>query len=159
MVISSDGSVVDSEINVVSAVKFKCPVSRTALHKELPFRYFLQCQATMNDLDVSYMYFVSWRPETSTVFVVHRDDDAFKSAICIVLEIVGSNKPKRSSKLPAALYALKLKIENGHRKSIFIGKFPSALYTDLLILTSMYSFVTVKGSLDLCDKLCSAVNE
>lgn len=47
MVISPNGSVVESEMNVVSAVEFKCPVSGIAPHKELPFRYFLQCQATM----------------------------------------------------------------------------------------------------------------
>lgn len=97
-------------MNVVSAVEFKCPVSGIATHKELPFRYFLQCQATLNALDVSYMYYVCWRTETSTVFVFHRDDDAFQSAICIVPEIFGSDKPKRPSKLPAALHALKLKI-------------------------------------------------
>lgn len=77
----------------------------------------------MNALDVSYMYNVYWRPETSTVFVVHRDDDAFQSAICIVLENFGSDKPKRPSKLPAALHALKLKIEVGQRNSIFIKEF------------------------------------
>lgn len=155
MVISPDGSVVDSEMNVVSAVEFKCPVSGIAPHKELPVRYFLQCQAAMDALNVSYMCYVCWRPETSTVFVVYRDDDVFQSAISIVLEIFGSDKPKR----PGALHALELKIEEGQRKSIFIGEFPSASYTDSPILLSMYFCVTVKEGLELCDKLCSAVNE
>lgn len=159
MVILPDGSVVDSKMTVVSAVEFKCPVSGIAPHKELPFRYFLQCHATMNALDVSYMYYVCWRPETSTVFVVHRDDDALQSSICIVLEIFESDKPKRPSKLPAALHALKLKIKEGQSKSILIGEFPSASSTHFPILSSMYSRVTVKEGLELCDKVCSAVNE
>ena len=155
-VISPDGSLLNASNETISAVEFKCPV--VASHKEVPHRYYLQCQATMFALGIWSMYYLCWRPDTSTVFQISWDEGTFSLAMDIVQETYCGSHKKRPGKLPANLPELKEKIESGRLKCTFIGEFPSVVASES-VLNNANGGKALGDVTHTCDDLCRSIKD
>ena len=156
LIVSPAGSLTKDD-ETVSAVEFKCPVKQ--LHTELPIRYFLQCQATMDALNVDEMYNLCWRPEVSSVFLVEKDQEIFSEALNMVKEVYIKEHPNRPTKLSDEVYPLKERIKEKSHYAHFLGEFPSAIassdvnkssklqlkVSDAIVLFSMLSYLLKEG--------------
>ena len=156
MIVSPDGSIYNHESHTVSAVEFKCPVS--GIHTEVPQRYYLQCQATMDALDVENMYYVSWKPDISTVHEVFRDTDTYQMALDIVCDTYCRNQSRRPKKLPEHLPLLKEHINNGRKRSRFIGEFSSMTAVSKQVSMQSNKQLVAKA-MDIKDRLIQTVTD
>lgn len=83
----------------MSAVEFECPTAIS--HRALPERYYLQCLAMMEGLDIDNMLYICWRPDITTVFEVAtcRDTQTLKKVVHLAKSIYVNDRPKRPTKL------------------------------------------------------------
>ena len=127
MVVSPDGSLrqTDSFDSTTTAIEFKCPVNQ--LHKTFPPRYLLQCLAEMEALNVDNLLYLSWRPDTSSVFKLNKDSDLLERGYEIAKNIYGNENPKKPTKLSNELKALKEEIATKSSNVELIGLFESAV--------------------------------
>ncbi|CAG2221722.1 unnamed protein product [Mytilus edulis] len=176
MVVSPDGSlgkISDENQNRHSevAVEIKCPMS--AVHKEIPVRYYLQCLAEMEVIDVSKLVFVSWTPTTSTAFEIQRNKPLFKKSLDIVKDIYCCENSRKPSKLSRDILDMKKQIADECRKAKFMGEFLSASNVDIPSTTKVCNvedqqyttetngtnFKLIANVSDLLTNLCDIVNE
>ena len=127
MVVSPDGSLrrADSFDSTTAAIELKCPVKQ--MHKKLPPRYLLQCLAEIEALNVDSLLYLSWRPDTSSVFKLNRDSDLFERSYELAKHIYGNENPKKPTKLSTEVKALKEEIEYKSSNVELIGLFESAV--------------------------------
>ena len=90
-----------------SVVEFKCPIREA--HYELPPRYYLQCLSTMEALDVDRMLYISWTKSLTTVYEIKRKSDFFSMVLDLAIEIYGTEKQRRPSKLHENVISIKEK--------------------------------------------------
>ena len=145
MVVSPDGSVRKNENceSTIAAVEFKCPVF--AIHKNIPQRYFLQCQAEMIALNVDELYYLCWRPNLSSVFKVKRNDAIFTEALTIARTLYTTDGTKRPTKVLKESKALGEKISTSDTDISFVGLFTSIKHdssaSDVATVTELFLVV------------------
>ncbi|KAH3717370.1 hypothetical protein DPMN_060156 [Dreissena polymorpha] len=126
MVVSPDGSVrCNTSIeSTIMAIELKCPVYE--IHKTLPTRYFLQCQAEIAALKVDSLVYLCWRPDFSSVFIVKNQTELFSRAYKLSENLYNNDAPKRARSLSPELKSLKKDIEHSCvHECTFVGIFPS----------------------------------
>ena len=81
----------------------------------------------MEALNVESLLYLSWRPDNSSVFKLNKDSDLFKRYYEMAKNIYGNENPKKPTKLPNEIKALKEEIARKSSNVELIGLFKSAL--------------------------------
>ena len=125
MVVSPDGSLRrDRTLNSTEvAIEIKYPVRK--VHTEFPPRYLLQCLSEIQVLDASYLLYVSWTENDTTVFKVERNDKLLTDMMRVAISIYGELKPKKPAKLTLDVKQLKADILKESKTVKMIGRFKS----------------------------------
>lgn len=130
MIVSPDGSLRDeSKIESTKVgVELKCPVMD--IHQSFPARYFLQCQAEIKALNVQKLVYLSWKPDVSSVFLVHKHDELFSRAYVLAEKLYNTESPKRTRTVHSDVRGLKQDINKACQDENvveFVGLFPSVI--------------------------------
>lgn len=94
-------------------------------HTDFPARYLLQCLSEIHVLNVSHLLYISWTEDIATVFKVTRNDALLTKALKIAMELYGSDKAKKPTKLTQSSKELNEEIVRKSTDVEFVGRFPS----------------------------------
>jgi hypothetical protein len=136
MVVSPDGSIRrDTTLERTElSVELKCPVMD--IHKTIPTRYYLQCQAEIIALGVDSLVYLCWKSDFSSVFVVQRDDTVFASAYGFAEKFYKSEAPMLFKSVKQDVKQLKqdvVKACGDDTKVRLVGLFPSLEHDENMI--------------------------
>ncbi|KAH3725516.1 hypothetical protein DPMN_051360 [Dreissena polymorpha] len=95
------------------AVELKCPVME--IHTTIPHRYMLQCESEMDALGVESLLYLCLRPDFSSVFIIRRTQELFKTAYSIEEEVYKTQNPKRVKAKSPEVKQLKVDIVDACR--------------------------------------------
>ena len=84
------------------AVEVKCPYPqdyKLPVHYEIPVRYVTQLLAEMASLCVTKLIYLSWSPDSSTVFIVTFHDELWREILSAVENLYGGDNPKKLTRV------------------------------------------------------------
>ena len=154
LVVSPDGSLRENSSLQSSkvAVEKKCPVFD--IYTEFPHRYYLQCQAEIDVLNVEWLLFVCWTENLTSAFRVLRDKDTFQTAMRIAMKLYNDSDCRKPTKIDPDAKKLKEDIQERSKNVELIGLFPSAKSNNL---TDMHS-VSVSSIDQYTSTICDVKN-
>ena len=135
LVVSPDGSLKESQ-NAVPKMMYetKCKTSNlytTDVNYEIPKYYVTQLLCEMFAYDCKELLLTCWPIQSTTVFRVMFDENLWQCIWEAMCTLYGTDKPKRPTKFPANVAAIKTKITEFLQTNVsFLGKFPSCVATN-----------------------------
>ena len=149
MLVSPDGSLRsnkqenDTIPSPVLATEFKCPYPspfKTPVAYDIQDRYIFQILAEMASMNVSKLIFISWSPESSTVFLVNMDYELWKYMLTEAEEIY-KDEGQRPTNLRPFVKNVKPKLQEFRKNNVqYLCEIPSQYMTNSkLSNTSQFS--------------------